>query len=192
MRKRSLARPPPCWAEREAGGLRHDARGQARSGGVDADSRPKVAPRLHRHHDLFERTVARALAEPLIVHSICRAPPILTPASELATAMPGRCGSARSRWPCRVRHLLRRVLMNSPYTARDAVAHGVGDVDGAGALARSRPRRRGPEVHVRAVAVFGRNSMSPHRLRAKRTACACSSTCSRVMQLLLHVGSRWR
>ena len=36
---------------------------------------------------------------PLMVHSTWRAPPIFTPANELATAMPGRCGSAPTRWP---------------------------------------------------------------------------------------------
>jgi hypothetical protein len=52
---------------------------------------------------------------PLIVHSTCRAPPIFTPASELATAMP------RSLWQCTLqiaRPLLgmrsRSVRMNSP------------------------------------------------------------------------------
>ena len=50
-----------------------------------------------------------------MVHSICRAPPIITPASEFATAMP------RSLWQCTDHVALsefgirsRRVRMNSP------------------------------------------------------------------------------
>jgi len=51
----------------------------------------------------------------LIVHSICRAPPTITPASEFATAMP------RSLWQCTDHVALsefgifsRKVRMNSP------------------------------------------------------------------------------
>ena len=55
---------------------------------------------------------------PLIVHSIWRAPPIFTPASELATAMP------RSLWQCTDQIALsefgmrsRRSSMKSPYSS---------------------------------------------------------------------------
>ena len=56
--------------------------------------------------------------KPLMVHSIWRAPPILTPASELATAMP------RSLWQCTDQIALsefgirwRRFLMKFPYSS---------------------------------------------------------------------------
>ena len=55
---------------------------------------------------------------PLIVHSTCRAPPIFTPASELATAMP------RSLWQCTDQTALselgmrsRSVVMKLPYSS---------------------------------------------------------------------------
>ena len=56
-----------------------------------------------------------------MVHSTCRAPPIFTPASELATAMP------RSLWQCTDQIALselgmrsRSVLMNLPYSSGTA------------------------------------------------------------------------
>jgi hypothetical protein len=56
-----------------------------------------------------------------MVHSTWRAPPIFTPASELATAMP------RSLWQCTDQIALsefgtrsRSVLMNSPYSSGTA------------------------------------------------------------------------
>ena len=58
---------------------------------------------------------------PLIVHSTWRAPPIFTPASEFATAMP------RSLWQCTDQTALsefgilsRRSSMNSPYSSGTA------------------------------------------------------------------------
>jgi hypothetical protein len=56
-----------------------------------------------------------------MVHSTWRAPPIFTPASELATAMP------RSLWQCTLHTALsllgmrsRRLRMNSPYSSGTA------------------------------------------------------------------------
>ena len=85
---------------------------------------------VHRHHDFFERGIARTLADAvdraLDLANAGRAPP----ASELATAMP------RSLWQCAENRALsafgtrsRSMAMSAPILVRHGVADGVGNVD---------------------------------------------------------------
>ena len=120
-----------------------------------------------------------------MVHSTWRAPPIFTPASELATAMP------RSLWQCtdqialsRVGNALAQRLDEVAVELGHGVAHGVRHVDGGRALGDHGLEHPAQEVHVAAVAVLGRE------LDVARTGCgrsaptsfACSNTCSGVMR----------
>src|SRR5207302_8151963 len=81
-----------------------------------AESSPKKSLRVFTAITTSSSEVLPARSpRPLMVHSICRAPPIITAASELATAMP------KSLWQCTLHTALSElgilslsVLMNSP------------------------------------------------------------------------------
>jgi hypothetical protein len=125
---------------------------------------------------------------PLMVHSTWRAPPIFTPASELATAMP------RSLWQC-----TDQMALSELGTARAAadevavqlgngVAHGVGMlmVVAPSAITASTTRPGSP---FRAVAVLGRelDVVAQVARKAHRQPGLLQHLFGRHAQLLLHV-----
>ena len=72
-----------------------------------------VLARAQRHDHFLERSITGALAMPLIVHSICRAP-LCTAARELPPPGPNRCGSGRSRSPIAAGGTLDQMAISAP------------------------------------------------------------------------------
>src|SRR6266853_1033452 len=148
-------------------------------------SRLKKSPRVRTAITTSSSEVLPARSpRPFIVHSIWRTPPIVTAASEFATAMP------RSLWQCTDHTALpefgtfsRSFLMNSPNCSGTAypTVSGMLMVVAPSLITDSitRQRKSGSER----LAASGENSMSSRCLRAKRTdSVACSSTCAGVMR----------
>ena len=177
----------------EAGGLRHQARRRHDLGRVDAErrgrsSRARVFTAITTSSS--EQLPARS-PRPLIVHSTWRAPPIFTPASEFATAMP------RSLWQCTDQTALSEFGMRLAQVADElavqlghGVADGVGDVDGRRAFGDHGLEHPAQEIRIGAVAVLGREldvagevageahrQLAPARTPA-RASCAASSPCA--------------
>ena len=142
----------------EAGGLRHELGGRHDLRGVDAHVQAEiVAPRAHGHDDLLQRAVAGALAQAVdgALH--------LARATDLHAGQ--RVGHRHAQVVVAVHapdrlvgvgHLLAQAANEVTVQLRDAVAHGVGDVDGAGAFLDDGLADAGQEIDVGAVAVLGR------------------------------------
>ena len=118
------------------------------------------------------------------MHSICRAPPIFTPASEFATAMP------RSLWQCTDQTalsefgiVLAQVEQELAVELGDGVADRVRNVDRGRAFGDHRLKHPVEEIGLGAVAVLGGNSTSPATVAGEaHRELLCSNTCSRVMR----------
>ena len=121
-------------------------------------SRPKKSRRVRTAITTSSSEVLPARSpRPLIVHSIWRAPPIITAASEFATAMP------RSLWQCTDQTALsefgmrsRRVRISSPNCSRHGVADRIRNVDRRRALLDHRLEHAAEEIEIRAAGVLGR------------------------------------
>ncbi len=129
-----------------------------------------------------------------MVHSTWRAPPIFTPASEFATAMP------RSLWQWTLQIAWsefgtrsRSVDDELAVKLRDRVADGVGDVDRASALADHRLDDAGEELRIGAVAVLRRELDIVGQVAAEAHGLdrLLQHLLAGHAQLLLHVEARW-
>src|SRR5688500_4961077 len=117
----------------------------------------KVSARFHRHDDFFERGVARALAQAVDrAFDLARAADLYRGErvghrhAQVVVAM-----DAPDRL-VRVRDLLPYFPDQLAELLRHRVAHGIRDVDGAGALLDHRLEHAAEEIEVRARAVLGR------------------------------------
>ncbi len=142
----------------ETGDLRHQLRRRHDLRGVDAEIEAEVVlAGLHRHHDFFERRIARALAE-----TVDRALDLTRTANlhagerirhrhaEVVMAMHGEHRLVR------IRNTFAQRLHELAVQFRHAIADRIRDIDGRRAFGDHRFQHAAQEIHVRAAAVFRR------------------------------------
>ncbi len=154
----------------------------------------KIVPTcLDRHDDLFERAVARALAQPVDrAFDLARAADLHT--SQRIGHSHAQVVMAMHRPDClvAVRNTLAQILDEIAVQLRDGVSHGVGHVDCRGTLVDGGLQHPAQEVHIATVAILRAELHVLYQVACKTYGqlCLLEHLIGAHAQLLLHVQRR--